>query len=216
MCPFHLCTVGVFGCALFPDFYTMCLHPLPHILTSITGSERLLNRFCDLQIGPFNNVCSWTVGALDVSDAEANILDRMCVGVLKNAPQERSLEPVTRQSVNEEQEEAASMPATIRHGGLGEEGEQASGCGRWGRKQRGCGFCSGTHPTGDCLALWEAHLLQGCWRHGWLESGGHKFKCTGLNKTLYVRLTEAENSMAQAKENSKETVKPKWGRFWEW
>lgn len=160
MYPFHLYSVGVFGCGLFPDFYTMCLHPL----TLITGSERLLNRFCDLQIGPFNNVCSWTVGALDVSDAEANVLDRMPVGVLKNAPQERSLEPVTRQSENEEQGGgAASASATIRHGGLGEEGEQASGCGRWGRKQRGCGFCSGPPPHWAlCLALWEAHLLQGC------------------------------------------------------
>lgn len=54
------------------------------------------------------------MGALDVSDAEANILDRMCVGVLKNEPQERPLEPMMQQSVNEEQDGgAASVSATI-------------------------------------------------------------------------------------------------------
>ena len=101
--PVHLCSGGVSGCALFPDCYTVCLHPHPHTLTSITESEHLLKRFCDLQVSPFNNVCSWTVGALDVSDAEANVLDRMCVGVLKNEPQEGSLEPMMQQSAHEEQ-----------------------------------------------------------------------------------------------------------------
>ena len=54
------------------------------------------------------------LGSDMVKGAEANVLDRMCVGVLKNEPQERSLEAMMQQSVNEEQDGgAASVSATI-------------------------------------------------------------------------------------------------------
>lgn len=46
------------GCHLSSNLFTMCSLPSPHTLTSIMESECLLNRFCDLQICPFDNVRS--------------------------------------------------------------------------------------------------------------------------------------------------------------